>query len=88
MCRQSFNDGLEQNENDVETFYVWSFFQAMALKSLTALLLIIFWVVCGLLLGHYLYVHWGLAGYGIGFPFGSIMSSAIVWLIFGRKQRP
>jgi hypothetical protein len=61
-------------------------FRTLRLQSLVGLLLVIFWAICGWLLGCYLHIGWGTVGYGIGFPAGFIISSIFTWIIFGRKK--
>jgi hypothetical protein len=67
-------------------FVLGVFFGGMRLQSLVGLLMIIFWVVCGLMLGRYLHMHWGIIGYCIGFLGGFIISSIFTWAIFGKRK--
>jgi hypothetical protein len=70
-----------------KSFVLGVFLGGMRLQSLSGLLMIIFWVVCGYIVGRYLHVHWRIMGYFIGFPVGFITSSIFTWAIFGKGRK-
>jgi hypothetical protein len=55
-------------------------------RSLAGVFLPICWIVCGVELGHYLNLYWGKLGLICGFIGGFIISSAITWLLLGRRE--
>jgi hypothetical protein len=84
---------MKHSKSPINKYVPWKyfvlsvFFGCMRLQSLVGLLMIIFWVVCGLMLGRYLHMQWGIIGYCIGFVGGFTISSIPTWAIFGKRKK-